>query len=359
EIRTMTFNIAHNYMHLDALLESSKEDFEILFVQELPWQTVRRAPSMATREGEAMIGAPNHPNWVSMVRWSGEDENTRPRVMAYVSRRLAPLRPSMQSDILSHCNIIFMSLFRQQEVFTLCGIYSDEASTAIRLLDRLKESLSPCVYMAGDFNCHSKDWDPGTQANEGNATLLQGVAAQMGLDLATLVNLGPTFISRAQGGGFSVIDLVFVDSRDCLAGTVEQLPEIQGPSDHVPLSTVVNIGDWQNQKKRSFLDPEQEDKFRQATLWIVGAFKTSPTRGERAKAISALILALWNTHTAEKNITSHSRPWWNDACAKSLKTVRSMGFPKDWAYFRRTVKAAKRTFFDTRIAEVAVMSKRP
>ncbi|TFK16564.1 hypothetical protein FA15DRAFT_576588, partial [Coprinopsis marcescibilis] len=73
EIRIMTFNAACNYLHVDTLLESSKEDFEILFIQELPWQTVRHTPSTTTHQGDAVIGVPNHPDWISMVWWSGED----------------------------------------------------------------------------------------------------------------------------------------------------------------------------------------------------------------------------------------------------------------------------------------------
>ncbi|TFK17354.1 hypothetical protein FA15DRAFT_576550, partial [Coprinopsis marcescibilis] len=83
EIRVLSFNVAQNFLHVDTILESSKEDFDIIFVQEPPWRTVRHAPSTTTREGDAVIGAPNHPDWISMVRWSGEDEETCPRVMAY------------------------------------------------------------------------------------------------------------------------------------------------------------------------------------------------------------------------------------------------------------------------------------
>ncbi|TFK20617.1 hypothetical protein FA15DRAFT_569263, partial [Coprinopsis marcescibilis] len=73
EIRVLSFNVARNYLHVDALLESLKEDFNIIFIQEPPWRTVRHAPSTMTRRGDAVIRAPHHPDWISMVRWSGED----------------------------------------------------------------------------------------------------------------------------------------------------------------------------------------------------------------------------------------------------------------------------------------------
>ena len=63
-IRVLTFNIAKHYMHLDVVLETLKDDFDVLFIQEPPWQTIRRAPSAYNKEGAEVIGAPRHPHWI-------------------------------------------------------------------------------------------------------------------------------------------------------------------------------------------------------------------------------------------------------------------------------------------------------
>ena len=67
-IRVLTFNIAKHYMHLDVVLETLKDDFDVLFIQEPPWRLIRHAPSAHNVNGEAVMGAPIHPHWTIMVR---------------------------------------------------------------------------------------------------------------------------------------------------------------------------------------------------------------------------------------------------------------------------------------------------
>ena len=50
-------------MYLDVLLETLYKDFDVLFVQEPPWRTIRQAPSSSNKEGEDVTGAPMHPEW--------------------------------------------------------------------------------------------------------------------------------------------------------------------------------------------------------------------------------------------------------------------------------------------------------
>ncbi|CAA7270651.1 unnamed protein product [Cyclocybe aegerita] len=84
-------------------------------------------------EGDEVIGAPKHPDWLQMVRIK---EGEVPRVIAYVSTRLSRYRPAMRRDIL------VLSLF----------------SGAIEHLAARVHSLPPFIYMAGDFNCVSLGW---------------------------------------------------------------------------------------------------------------------------------------------------------------------------------------------------------
>ena len=77
-------HLAKNYMYLDVLLETLYKDFDVLFVQEHPWHTIRQAPSSSNKEGEDVTGAPLHPEWLYMVR--PPDNDQAPRVMAFVSK---------------------------------------------------------------------------------------------------------------------------------------------------------------------------------------------------------------------------------------------------------------------------------
>ena len=96
KIRVISFNVAKNFLLVDSLLNLCVNEFDIIFLQEPAWRTIRMAPSTVSREGDEVVGAPRHPQWQMMVRPPPPGEN--PRVMAYVSTRLAALRPAMRRD---------------------------------------------------------------------------------------------------------------------------------------------------------------------------------------------------------------------------------------------------------------------
>jgi hypothetical protein len=92
-IRVLSYNIAKSYVVLDALLEYHKLDYDILFIQELPWQLIRIALSAMSIEDKQVIGAPNHPGWLAIV--CPPDLQSPPCIMAYVLNKLSTWRPSM------------------------------------------------------------------------------------------------------------------------------------------------------------------------------------------------------------------------------------------------------------------------
>src|SRR3954467_15319863 len=82
DVRIYSHNIAKNHVYLDVLLNELKDDFDVLFIQEPPWRLIRMTVSSSDKEGEPVIGAPTHPDWLQMVRPPTPGAN--PRVMAYV-----------------------------------------------------------------------------------------------------------------------------------------------------------------------------------------------------------------------------------------------------------------------------------
>jgi len=157
DIRVYSHNVAKNYMYLDVLLETLYKDFDVLFVQEPPWRTIRPAPSSSNKEGEDVTGAPMHPEWLYMVRPPKNDQ--APRVMAFVSKRLVRLRPSMRRDLVDHRDIFVLSLFQGNNTYNLMNVYSDNDNTAILYLRDHVDELPLFQYMGGDFNVHSRVWD--------------------------------------------------------------------------------------------------------------------------------------------------------------------------------------------------------
>ena len=230
-VRIITFNVAKSYFDLDTLLEDSKDDFDVLFIQEPPLQTIRHAPSAMDAEGTPVVGAPRHPQWNCMVRQP--EIGSRPRVMTYVSKRLDQLRPAYRRDLIDDRDVMVISLFGEGEPMHLMNVYSDDQHWAIRLIADRSASLPPMCYMGGDFNCHSREWDDNVPHHRTTATLLTETAASMGLVYSRPINPGPTYESRANENSRSVLDLVFVTLEESLSASVRREPNIRGRSDHI------------------------------------------------------------------------------------------------------------------------------
>ncbi|CAA7258924.1 unnamed protein product [Cyclocybe aegerita] len=158
-------------------------------------------------EGDEVIGAPKHPDWLQMVRIK---EGEVPRVIAYVSTRLSRYRPAMRRDIVDHCNILVLSLFSGGEVLNLMNVYSDDQHTAIEHLAARVHSLPPFIYMAGDFNCDT--------------------ASQIGLEWARPSNHGPTRISPNPNQRSNVLDLVFLAPSEILISMPRLEHDLQAPA---------------------------------------------------------------------------------------------------------------------------------
>ncbi|CAA7267372.1 unnamed protein product [Cyclocybe aegerita] len=115
-------------------------------------------------EGDEVIGAPKHPDWLQMA--------------IPLSSRYAPRhrRPSRH---------LVLSLFSGGgEVLNLMNVYSDDQHTAIEHLAARVHSLPPFIYMAGDFNCVSTTWDDYEHGESSTAISLQDTASQIGLEWA-------------------------------------------------------------------------------------------------------------------------------------------------------------------------------
>ena len=115
-LRILSFNVAKSFVHMDTLLQTCRRKFDIIFFQEPSWRVIRMAPSTCMKDGEDVVGAPKHPDWLTIVRSSGHDDEVRPRIMAFVSNCLANLRPSYRRDLIDHHDILPISLFEEGRV---------------------------------------------------------------------------------------------------------------------------------------------------------------------------------------------------------------------------------------------------
>jgi len=168
------------------------------------------------------------------------------------NNRLTRLRPSLRRDLIDHRNILILSLFSEGRTINIMNVYSDDQHTTINLLAERAPTLPACVLMTGDFNCHSREWDPLVPHHQTTAILLLDTAARLGLELTLPVNPRPTFLSHNVELWGSVIDLVFIKASESLVQP-RRLLEWQGPSDHIPLASKFSLPSELEDFKRVFI----------------------------------------------------------------------------------------------------------
>jgi hypothetical protein len=129
EICVLSQNVNRNGLHVNMLLETQKDSYDIIFVQEPPWKVIHKTVSVTNPHGDDDIGAPKHPDWLYMVQpMVGGDT---PHIMAYVHNCLACLRPALRHDIINHCNILILSLHPAGDTVNLMNVYSDDHNYTI------------------------------------------------------------------------------------------------------------------------------------------------------------------------------------------------------------------------------------
>ncbi|KAJ3529443.1 hypothetical protein NMY22_g9001 [Coprinellus aureogranulatus] len=394
EIRICTFNIAKNFHDLDVFLKHNVNDFDVLFIQELPWQLIRHAPSARLapmrpayhREliddcDVMVISLPQ--STLTFLTFSNPkrtrgtrlrepihllEANPGARVMLWdlptTARVLlhegvqprATLRnigdssgttmegsgaPGYREKFLSfaisfHAPAILCVLIEDTNIF----VTSDYNS--IELIAGRIESLPQMTIMGGDFNCHSSEWDPAVQHHRTTPILLVDTAAQLGLEYAPPSNLGPTFVSRADLNVRSVIDLTFLPPGDVIAGAPERATNLQGELDHVPLTTLLPLDQVTHQHKGRTIKGGSDEE---------AAFILQIKTG--------LAALLHEVYSKGYTITVKSKPWWGKTCQEAYDEYREDNSPNTRCTFWAAVKAAKWEFFDEKVTEISIDHKRP
>ncbi|KAF5345864.1 hypothetical protein D9756_011194 [Leucocoprinus leucothites] len=345
-VRIYSQNVGRSYTLVDTILESKKLDFEIIFLQEPPWNHIRKAPSTTNPEGDDVIGAPIHPEWLCMVR-STKPNEPRPRTLTYVHRRLLRMRPILQQEWVNHRDIQILGLFNQ----------------AINFLSTNFIDIPNIIYMGGDFNCRSPEWDSSATYVPMSAITLTELADGFNLTRSLPTSLSPTHFSSIESHDNSVIDLIF-----CANISTPHIIDVNSrlPSDHAPLIMDLPIRpDYINYKKRVIpKDSDEEMAFTSQVSEHLAALDCSNIHStsrlnDISDSISRIINESWNTNSKIVWITNRSKEWWNPHCSETLLTYRRTKDHKDWRAFRAAIRAAKRSFFDAHIHEIASTTKRP
>ncbi|KAJ2911570.1 hypothetical protein MD484_g8847, partial [Candolleomyces efflorescens] len=248
----------------------------------------------------------------------------------------------------------------------LMNVYSDDQHRAIDLIADCADDLPHLDYMGGDFNCHSREWDDDVRHHRTTAISLLDTAATLGLEYARPTNPGPTFIARANGNSRSVIDLVFVQASETIRAHVRLEHDLQGQSDHTPLSAIIPLRHNQPKHKGRTLKPYSDEEKEFIAEIITGMSELSgyiPSNEREldfaANSIAEVFSSAWLKHSTEFTVSAKSKEYWTDECKRALEEYRADSSVEKHKAFRSTVKAAKRKFFDARIEEISGTNKRP
>jgi len=192
------------------------------------------------------------------------------------------------------------------------------------------------------------------------------IADSFDLTLSSPANPGPTRFSDTIGESNTVIDLMFLRSGSEELDNHSILPDSRLSSDHAPLLIDIPISSEIILTSKLSIIPksEQETKFIKNVISNVSTMDTSNIDDiEKLEQVVNLLRSIvdqaWSKNAKKLKITKHSKQWWSEPCSRALNNYRAARNLKNWKTFKKTVKDAKRTFFDDKIQEIANKSRGP
>jgi hypothetical protein len=128
---------------------------DILFLEELPWVTVRYTASLTEKEGVPVKGPPIHPYWIALYPKGFDPAKDCLCVLAYVNHTICTIKPKLCSKIVNHCNVMIITVRGHLGPLYLMNTYSDENGSAIWYIKDHLRAFPELGYMGGNFNCPS------------------------------------------------------------------------------------------------------------------------------------------------------------------------------------------------------------
>ena len=150
-VRILSFNVAKNFSYMDTILQTCKNRFDIIFFQEPSWRLIRKAPSTHNREGEDVVGAPSHPDWLTIVRTAGPDDEVRQyRAHEYAKslRVRLGVNPTRSLDFVRQ-RVTKTALDRWGAIFTVSSTYRGKNFLPLKSLK--DEPLTPSYANGGTW----------------------------------------------------------------------------------------------------------------------------------------------------------------------------------------------------------------
>ena len=102
-------NVCKNRLLTDILPENNKE-FDIIFIQKLPWSIIHNILNSIFEEGKEIVSALNHSSWTMFARILNI-ENKHPRVLINIKIRISRLYFSLRKKTFLTTETLILSPF--------------------------------------------------------------------------------------------------------------------------------------------------------------------------------------------------------------------------------------------------------
>ena len=201
-------NVQKSNFLINTVLEVN-QDFNIIFIQEPSWTTLRSIPSTTNPKDIPLLVVPNHPNWLIFAR-EPFSSNDFPRVITYINVRLSSLCFSFGKNIINHRNILLASFFNNNTIFWIINMYSDSSHTTLKYLKNTEVNLLNLIIIAGNFNIRNSIWDLVFPHHSIFSDDLMIVADFFNLELLSSTHNVPTRYSDSDNSSNSTINLMFL-----------------------------------------------------------------------------------------------------------------------------------------------------
>ena len=210
-LKIFSQNVRKNAFIINTILETYSH-FDVILLQEPLWSIICTISSSTYCEGEALVGSPKHPNWLSFARLSVNQSNCL-RVMAYVNIHLSSFCFSLRKDIINHKDILLILFFSNNVCSYIMNIYSDLSHSALKYLKDTEVNINNLLIMTGDFNIRDCFWDPSFPYHSSISDDLFIIADLFNLELSMPTNHVPTrYLDMIEESNL-VIDLIFLCNR--------------------------------------------------------------------------------------------------------------------------------------------------
>ena len=353
-LKVFSQNVQKNLLIVNTILET-QTDFNIIFIQELPWSTICTIPSTSNCKDKNLVGTTYHPNWLSFTRTSS-NQSDAPRVLVYINIRLLSLCFSLRNNIINHKDILLISFINNYVCSFIMNVYSDSFHSVLKYLKDTEVNVNNILIMTGNFNIRDSLQDPSFPYYFSISDNLIIIADSFDLNLLTLINSSPTRYSDIKREANSVIDLMFLHNGSTELNNHSIYPNWYLLSDHTPLMITIPIAkEFVTSSKLSILKRSKEEAvFIKETSVIISNLDTSNLTDNvklenLVNLFGSRIKQVWEKNAKHTRITKHSKQWQNKKYNQVLNKYRTTRSIENWKTFKKLVKTTKRTFFDTKI----------